>query len=125
MPVYEYDCAACGRRSSILFRTFTTVEESPHCRHCDAAALTRVPSRPALIHTGGGTDDGGELRAVDPRRAVESMTRQYDKSGVDPGRAFEEVARRAAAGDSPSTLKEMVSEARTSEAAKDTTSGGS
>jgi len=48
----------------------------------------------------------------EPRRAVEQMSRQYDKAGIDPGRGFEEVARRAAAGERPEALKEIVADAR-------------
>jgi putative FmdB family regulatory protein len=114
MPVYEYTCGECGRRSSILFRCLSSVEEAPRCRHCGAAALTRVPSRPALIR-GAAPQEGGDLRAVDPRRAVEGLSRQYDRAGIDPGRGFEAVADRAARGDSPETLKEMVAEIRKSE----------
>jgi hypothetical protein len=39
----------------------------------------------------------------------------YDQSGVDPGQGFREVAQRAAAGDSPDTLKEVIKEARQKE----------
>jgi putative FmdB family regulatory protein len=115
MPIYEYECSACSRRSSILFRSYANVEEAPRCRHCDSIALTRVPSRPSLITTAANASDAGELRAVEPRRAVENLSRQYDKAGIDPGRGFEEVARRAAAGDRPEALKEIVAEARKSE----------
>ena len=115
MPIYEYECSACNRRSSILFRSYANVEDAPHCRHCDSSALTRVPSRPSLIAKAASASDAGELRAVEPRRAVENLSRQYDKSGIDPGRAFDEVARRAAAGDRPEALKEIVAEARKSE----------
>ena len=112
MPIYEYECSTCGRRSSILFRSYANVEEAPRCRHCDSDALTRVPSRPGLIHATSSASDTGELRAVEPRRAVENLSRQYDKAGIDPGRGFEEVARRAAAGDQPEALKEIIAEAR-------------
>ena len=112
MPIYEYTCGACGRRSSILFRSFANVEEAPHCRHCDSPALTRVPSRPGMITTTASASDAGQLRAVEPRRAVENLSRQYDKAGIDPGRGFEEVARRAAAGERPEALKEIIAEAR-------------
>ena len=115
MPIYEYECGACGRRSSILFRTYAGVEEAPHCRHCDSVALTRVPSRPGLIHSAPGASQAGELRAVEPRRAVDDLSRQYDKAGIDPGRGFEEVAQRAAAGDRPEELKEIVKAARKNE----------
>lgn len=112
MPIYEYECSACGRRSSILFRSFAQVEETPHCQHCDSVAIARVPSRPGLISTKGGAAEGGALRAVDPRRAVEHMSRQYDQAGIDPGQGFAEVAQRAAAGAKPETLQEIVKEAR-------------
>jgi putative FmdB family regulatory protein len=123
MPIYEYECSACGQRSSILFRSYAGVEEAPHCRHCDSAALTRVPSRPGLTHSAPGASGAGELRAVEPRRAVENMSRQYDRAGIDPGRGFEEVARRAAAGERPEALKEVVAEARKNERSSGT--GGS
>lgn len=115
MPIYEYECSACGRRSSILFRSYANVEDAPHCRHCNSAALTRMPSRPGLITTTASASDARELRAVEPRRAVENLSRQYDKAGIDPGHRFEEIARRAAAGDGPEALKEIVAEARKSE----------
>src|SRR5262245_505780 len=115
MPIYEYECGECGRRSSILYRSYAGVEEAPRCRHCDSATLSRVPSRPGLIRSGQGAPGAGELRAGEPRRAVENLSRQYDQAGIDPGRGFEEIARRAAAGDRPEALKEMVKEARKEE----------
>ncbi|HEU5319130.1 MAG TPA: zinc ribbon domain-containing protein [Chloroflexota bacterium] len=36
MPVYEYRCGACRRRSSKLFRTFAEIA-TPACPHCGAA----------------------------------------------------------------------------------------
>lgn len=115
MPTYEYTCQACGRDSEIWFRSFAQAEqETPQCEHCGSTALKRLISRPGLIRSAQ-TAQPGTLRRVDPRKAVEQMSRQYDQVGVDPGRGFEEVARRAAAGDSPETLKEVVKEARKSE----------
>ncbi|GAC1354879.1 MAG: hypothetical protein NVS4B8_15450 [Herpetosiphon sp.] len=119
MPIYQYECRACGHQSSILFRTYAAAEQSPRCRHCDKPELTRVPSRPALISTRASDSATGELRPVDPRRAVENMSRHYDTAGIDPGRGFEEVARRAAKGDSPAALKEVLNEARKNETSSD------
>ena len=112
MPIYEYVCQACGQKSSLLFRSFSTVEERPRCPHCQSRRMSRALSRPALIRGTRDAAGSGELRAVNPRKAVENLGRQYDASGIDPGNDFEDVARRAAAGDSPETLHEMVSEAR-------------
>jgi putative FmdB family regulatory protein len=112
MPIYEYSCVACGKRASILYRSYASVEERPHCPHCEADGLRRVVSRPGLIRSVASASDAGELRAVEPRQALENLSRQYDRSGVDPGRGFEQVAQRAARGDSPVELKEAVAEVR-------------
>jgi putative FmdB family regulatory protein len=114
MPIYEYKCQTCGRIFDLLIRTGSGAQQ-PRCKYCDSEALKRLISRPGLIRSQSRTDSG-ELRPVDPRKAVEHMSRMYDKSGLDPGQGFSEVAKRAAAGDSPETLKEAVKEARQKEA---------
>ncbi len=113
MPIYEYQCQACGQVSEILVRSSTGPLDL-HCQSCAATNLTRLVSRPALIRSQGRAGPG-ELRPMDPRKAVENMSRMYDQSGVDPGQGFREVAQRAAAGDSPHTLKEVIKEARQKE----------
>lgn len=114
MPIYEYKCNTCGRIFDLLLRPQTKSE--PQCKHCDSDDLKRLISRPGLIRSQGAAS--GELRPVDPRRAVENMSRTYDRSGIDPGEGFSEVAKRAARGDSPETLKEAVKEAKQKEAQK-------
>jgi putative FmdB family regulatory protein len=125
VPIYEYACKACGKKSSLLFSSFATVEKKPHCPHCDSLRLSRLVSRPALIRVSGGAPDSGELRAVNPRLAVENLSRQYDQNGIDAGREFDDVARRAAAGDSPENLHELVSDARRNRAMKKKSAGRS
>ncbi len=111
MPIYEFSCRDCGQVSSLLFLNRGDYEKTARCETCGSEAVHRLVSRPALVRGGRGAGDG-ELRAVDPRRAVENVARQYDRAGVDPGRGFEEVARRAAAGEHPEALKQAVTEAR-------------
>ncbi|MBE7551174.1 MAG: zinc ribbon domain-containing protein [Anaerolineales bacterium] len=123
MPIYEYQCKNCGKISEILVRTSTELPEL-HCKSCDSSQLTRLVSRPGLIRSQGGAE-AGTLRPVDPRKAVENMSRMYDKTGVDPGQGFSEVAQRAARGDSPDTLKEAVKEARQKEAGSKKSEAGS
>ena len=75
---------------------------------------SRIPSRPSRIQvTRTASEASSALQAIDPRKAVESLSRQYDQAGIDPGRGFAEVAKRAAAGDAPGELKEAVQAART------------
>jgi putative FmdB family regulatory protein len=113
MPIYEYQCKNCSEVSEILVRSAGEPVDL-HCKSCDSSQLTRLVSRPGLIRSSGGAD-AGTLRAVDPRKAVEGMSRMYDKSGIDPGQGFSEVAHRAARGDSPDTLKEAIKEAKKKE----------
>ena len=115
MPIYEYVCQKCGRKSSLLFRSFASVEETPHCPHCDSIEMSRVQSRLGMIRVSHSASRAGELHAIDPRRATENLSRQYDDAGIDPGRGFEDVAKRVAAGDSVETLHEAVKEARKNE----------
>jgi putative FmdB family regulatory protein len=44
MPIYEYRCQACGKKSEII--TLRVSEEvSPTCRHCGSENLNRMMSR--------------------------------------------------------------------------------
>ena len=111
MPIFEYRCAACGSVSTHLVLGAADRSREPQCESCGGKDLERLVSRPGLVRGGSGGDAGaGELRAVDPRKAVENVSRGYDRAGVDPGRGFAEVAGRAARGDHPRELKEAVKE---------------
>ncbi len=99
----------------MLVRSTENAQE-PRCEFCDSTDLIRLISRPGIVRTRT-TDDSGKLNSVEPRKAVEHMSRMYDKSGVDPGQGFREVAKRAAVGDSPHELKEAIEEVRKKDAA--------
>lgn len=44
MPIYEYRCRKCGRKSEVI--TFRVSEEfSAACSHCGSESTERVPSR--------------------------------------------------------------------------------
>lgn len=111
MPIYDFKCLDCGEISNIFFRSFEDVREKPACEHCGSSKLHRQMPRTGLIRVTGGTD-AGELRRVDGRKAVENLGRQYDSLGIDPGSGFSEIARKAAKGESPGHLKEIVKEAK-------------
>ncbi|HEV2036640.1 MAG TPA: zinc ribbon domain-containing protein [Candidatus Dormibacteraeota bacterium] len=55
MPIYEYRCEVCGKRSSALLTSFSSPD--PVCPHCGKAGLHRLVSTFATVHSG---DDGGE-----------------------------------------------------------------
>ena len=71
MPIYEYGCTACRKRSSALLRSWS--EPDPPCPHCGKPSLRRLVSTFATVRseeigfdggdddfdTGGGDDDFG------------------------------------------------------------------
>jgi putative FmdB family regulatory protein len=60
MPIYEYRCEECGKRSSALLGSFSSPD--PACPHCGKKALRRLVSTFATVTSGesdGGDDDFG------------------------------------------------------------------
>jgi len=60
MPIYEYRCGACGKKSSALLPSYSSPD--PACPHCGKTALERLVSTFATTRSGddfGGDDDYG------------------------------------------------------------------
>ena len=55
MPIYEYRCEQCGKRSSTLLPSFSSPD--PVCPHCGKPTLRRLVSTFATVSSG---DDGGD-----------------------------------------------------------------
>jgi putative FmdB family regulatory protein len=60
MPIYEYRCEECGKRSSSLLSSYASPD--PACPHCGKHALRRLVSTFATVSSGedGGDDFGGD-----------------------------------------------------------------
>src|SRR6266436_2421350 len=60
VPIYEYRCEECGKRSSALLPSFSSPD--PTCPHCGKPALRRLVSTFATVHSGedSGDDFGGD-----------------------------------------------------------------
>lgn len=60
MPIYEYRCEECGKRSSALLPSYSSPD--PACPHCGKPALRRLVSTFATTRSGdeGGDDFGGD-----------------------------------------------------------------
>ena len=62
MPIYEYRCEECGKRSTSLLASYSSPD--PPCPHCGKPALKRLVSTFATVSSGesdGGDDfDGGD-----------------------------------------------------------------
>lgn len=91
MPIYEYRCRRCGRKSEVI--TFRISEEvSPTCRHCASDQMDRIPSRVRVRLS----EETRMERLADPSRLggldendPKSMVRWMKKMGQEMGEDFE------------------------------------
>jgi putative FmdB family regulatory protein len=56
MPIYEYRCEKCGKRSTSLLPSYSSPD--PPCPHCGEPALRRLVSTFATVSSG--ESDGGD-----------------------------------------------------------------
>jgi putative FmdB family regulatory protein len=66
MPIYEYSCEECGKRSSALLQSYSSLD--PACPHCGKPALRRLVSTFATARSTEGDGDfgGDDLGGDDP-----------------------------------------------------------
>jgi putative FmdB family regulatory protein len=64
MPIYEFVCTACGRRSSVFQRRITA-ELNAVCPHCHGADLRRLVSQFAVLRSSADAFDDSALAGLD------------------------------------------------------------
>jgi putative FmdB family regulatory protein len=57
VPIYEYRCEGCGKRSSALLGSYASAD--PACPHCGKQTLQRLVSSFATVRSDGGDDFSG------------------------------------------------------------------
>lgn len=101
MPIYEYECKECRKKSSIL--TLRVSEKvDPKCDHCGSSKMQRLISRVRIVRseesrmerladpsTFSGVDEN------DPRSMVKWMKRMGHEMGEDLGEDFGEMVEEA------------------------------
>ena len=86
MPLYEYECEACGRRFEVI-RKFSDPPLDV-CTQCGSSPVRRLPSSPAIQFKGSGfyiTDYGkkGESEGQADKRAVEQKEDAKSDAAAD------------------------------------------
>jgi putative FmdB family regulatory protein len=107
MPIYDYRCAACGRRSSHFFLSFSAAASAaPTCPHCGSAQLDRLVSRVALLKSEESRleslSDESLFAGVDendPKSVARWARRLGRELGEDAGPEFDELIDRMEAGE--------------------------
>jgi putative FmdB family regulatory protein len=107
MPIYDFRCADCGRRSSLLYQTFAAAESAePRCEHCGSGAVNRLVSRVAVLKSEESRLDDladpsafGDVDENDPRSIARWARKMGDQMGEDMGDDFKEMVDQLEAGE--------------------------
>lgn len=101
MPIYEFRCQDCGRKSSFLVLSINSPFE-PHCQHCGSSNLTRLISRVGLLKSEESRLESladptklGDLDENDPKSLARWMKKFGREMGEELGPDFEEEIDRA------------------------------
>ncbi len=113
MPIYEYRCQDCNRKSSFFVRSVNS-EVNAVCEHCQSEQMSRTISRVAYhrsiadIHerSGGppGLGDSGLDYYSDPRNIGRGVEESFERFGVDMPDSVRETIDAARDGHAPEGL---------------------
>ena len=105
MPIYEFRCAACRKRTSVFARS-VSADVSAVCEHCGSADLTRLFSRVAVHRSGdeGGFDEASlaDVDENDPRSMAKWVRKMSKEMGEPLDADMEGELERMEAGELPS-----------------------
>ena len=97
MPIYEYECADCRRRVSLLIRSMSAAA-APACPRCGGTALTRVMSRfstpkseDARLESMADAGSFGDVDENDPASVARFMKKMGREMGDDLGEDFDDA----------------------------------
>jgi putative FmdB family regulatory protein len=107
MPIYEYRCGKCGRRTSVFVRSMSA-DVRAACEHCGSRRLSRLVSRVTVVRSGGGGDfddiDDRMMAGVDendPRSVARWARRMRDEMGEEMGPDFDQALEQMEGGQFP------------------------
>lgn len=91
MPIYEYRCLTCGKRSSVLVLSIANVP-SVSCKYCKSEQLERLLSRfaapkseEARLESLADPSKFGDLDENDPQSMARFMKKMGQEMGEDLG----------------------------------------
>ena len=104
MPIYEYGCRDCRKRTSVFVRSIGAAVEE-RCEHCGSGQVSRLISRVAVGRSGDSDSfDESLLSDVDendPRSIARFARRMRDETGEELGADFDEAIDKMEAGEFP------------------------
>ncbi len=111
MPLYEYRCKDCRRRSTVLVRSISSAQE-PSCQHCGSGNLTRLISKFSFHRSWGDSldwapDSGYPDDVDDPRQMAQWMRRMRGEMGEEVTPEFDEMLEEMESGESWGSEEDM------------------
>lgn len=113
MPVYEFRCHTCQRKSSFLLRNIGE-SLSPTCPACGSGEMSRLMSSfahhksMATIHEeSGGPDNPGADYYKDPRNIGRWTEKKFKDMGMEMPSQIEEMIHSAREGEMPESVKDL------------------
>lgn len=104
MPIYEYRCADCRKKVTVLTLRVSEVVD-PVCDRCGGRRLTRLMSRFAMVRSDEdrlddltGDDALGDVDEQDPKSMARWMRKMGKELGDDAGEDFDEMVDELEAG---------------------------
>ncbi len=101
MPIYEYRCAACGKKTTVLTLS-VKAEVETKCRHCGGADLRKLVSRVAVrrseesrLESLADPSSLARLDENDPKSVAKWMKRMGREMGEEAGEDFDEEVDKA------------------------------
>ena len=110
MPIYEYTCKDCGKRSSAFYKVMPeALPANQECAHCGSTETEKVMSRAAYVRStasrheaSGDPDAPGYDYWRDPSNIGRWAEKRMDEAGIEM----------------PDRVKEMIGQAREGEVDK-------
>ncbi len=101
MPIYEYRCSDCGKKTQVLTLSVKAAVE-PKCRHCGGLNLVKLVSRVAVLRSEEsrleGLADPASLSGLDendPKSVARWMKKMGREMGEEAGEDFDGEVDRA------------------------------
>lgn len=97
MPIYEYQCDACGKVSEFLLIR-TDEKFTPQCKRCNSKKMTRVLSRVRVIRSEESRMESladpskwGDIDEKDPKSMAKWMKKMGKEMGEDMGEDVDQM----------------------------------
>jgi putative FmdB family regulatory protein len=103
MPLYEYRCRQCRRRTTVLVRSLAQSSQ-PSCEHCGSQDTYRLISRFAVhrsVDTSLDNMDLDDSAMEDPRAMAKAMRQMQSEMGEESTPEMEEMLDQMESGNLP------------------------